>query len=68
MKIGLLKEEKIPEDKRVALTPETAKNIIGLGLKVCIEKKTGPIFVGQGFRKYKQTERMPIFNVIIIEA
>ena len=24
--------------KRVALTPESAKNIIGLGLKVCIEK------------------------------
>ena len=36
--------------------------------KVCIEKKTGPIFVGQGFRKYKQTERMPIFNVMFIEA
>ena len=36
--------------------------------KVCIENKTDPIFVGQGFRKYIQTERMPIFNVMFIEA
>ena len=36
--------------------------------KVCIENKTGPIFVGQGFRKYIQTERMPIFNIMFIEA
>ncbi len=30
--------ENLAEEKRVSLTPETAKNIIGLGLKVCIEK------------------------------
>ena len=28
----------ISVEKRVSLTPETAKNIIGLGLKVCVEK------------------------------
>ena len=37
MIVGSIKEDLILE-KRVSLTPETAKNIIGLGLKVCIEK------------------------------
>jgi H+-translocating NAD(P) transhydrogenase subunit alpha len=37
MIVGSTKEDLILE-KRVSLTPETAKNIIGLGLKVCIEK------------------------------
>ena len=37
MIIGSIKEDLVIE-KRVALTPETAKNIINLGLKVCIEK------------------------------
>ena len=37
MIIGALKED-LTSEKRVALTPESAKNIIGLGLKVCIEK------------------------------
>ena len=37
MIIGSTKED-LSLEKRVALTPETAKNIIGLGLKVCIEK------------------------------
>ena len=37
MLIGSIKED-IAIEKRVSVTPETAKNIIGLGLKVCIEK------------------------------
>ena len=37
MIIGSTKED-LSLEKRVALTPETAKNIIGLGLKIVIEK------------------------------
>ena len=37
MIIGSIKENTTIE-KRVSVTPESAKNIIGLGLKVCIEK------------------------------
>ena len=37
MIVGSIKEDKTLE-KRVSITPESAKNIIGLGLKVCIEK------------------------------
>ena len=37
MIVGSTKED-LALEKRVSLTPETAKNIIGLGLKVCIEK------------------------------
>ena len=37
MIIGSTKED-LSLEKRVAITPETAKNIIGLGLKVTIEK------------------------------
>ena len=37
MLVGSIKED-IAIEKRVSVTPETAKNIIGLGLKVCIEK------------------------------
>ena len=37
MIIGALKED-LTSEKRVALTPETAKSIIGLGLKACIER------------------------------
>ncbi len=37
MIVGSIKEDLISE-KRVSITPETAKNIINLGLKVCIEK------------------------------
>ena len=37
MIVGSIKEDTTSE-KRVSLTPETAKNIIDLGLKVCIEK------------------------------
>ena len=37
MIVGSIKEDKSIE-KRVSITPESAKNIISLGLKVCIEK------------------------------
>ncbi len=37
MIVGSTKED-LAIEKRVSLTPETAKNIIGLGLKVCVEK------------------------------
>ena len=37
MIVGSTKEN-LKIEKRVSLTPETAKNIIGLGIKVCIEK------------------------------
>ena len=38
MIVGSTKENTLIE-KRVSLTPESAKNIIGLGLKLCIEKE-----------------------------
>lgn len=37
MIVGSIKED-LSLEKRVSLTPETTKNIISLGLKVCIEK------------------------------
>ena len=37
MIVGSIKED-LAIEKRISLTPETAKNIIGLGLKVLIEK------------------------------
>jgi NAD(P) transhydrogenase subunit alpha len=37
MIVGSTKED-LSKEKRVSITPETAKNIIGLGLKVCVEK------------------------------
>ena len=37
MIVGSIKED-LTLEKRVSLTPETAKNILGLGLKLCIEK------------------------------
>ena len=37
MIVGSIKED-LALEKRISLTPESAKNIIGLGLKVCIEK------------------------------
>ena len=37
MIVGSIKED-LSSEKRVSITPETAKNITGLGLKVCIEK------------------------------
>ena len=38
MIVGSIKEN-LTTEKRVSITPETAKNIINLGLKLCIEKK-----------------------------
>ena len=38
MIVGSIKENTKLE-KRVSLTPESAKNIIGLGLEVCVEKE-----------------------------
>ena len=37
MIVGSTKED-LAIEKRVSLTPETAKNIVSLGLKICIEK------------------------------
>ena len=37
MKIGSIKED-IAYEKRVSITPDSAKNLIGLGLEICIEK------------------------------
>ena len=37
MIVGSIKENTTLE-KRVSINPESAKNIIGLGLKVCVEK------------------------------
>tara|TARA_B100001057_G_scaffold454871_1_gene501001 strand:- start:48 stop:1142 length:1095 start_codon:yes stop_codon:yes gene_type:complete len=37
MIVGSIKED-LALEKRVSITPESAKNIIGLGLKVCVEK------------------------------
>ena len=37
MIVGSIKE-KITLEKRVSITPESAKNIIALGLSVCVEK------------------------------
>ena len=51
MIVGSTKED-LTLEKRVSLTPETAKNIIGLGLKVCIEKDYA-IHLGIQDKEYK---------------
>ena len=51
MIVGSIRED-LSLEKRVSLTPETAKNIIGLGLKVCIEKNYG-IHLGINDSDYK---------------
>ena len=51
MIVGSIKEDLLSE-KRVSLTPETAKNIIGLGLKLCIEKNYA-IHLGINDKEYK---------------
>ena len=53
MIVGSIKEELFSE-KRVSITPETAKNIIGLGLKVCIEKNYAS-HLGINDNEYKKT-------------
>ena len=51
MKVGSIKEN-ITLEKRVSITPESAKNIIGLGLKVCVEKGYA-IHLGINDNEYK---------------
>ena len=51
MIVGSIKEDLLSE-KRVSLIPETAKNIIGLGLKLCIEKNYA-IHLGINDKEYK---------------
>ena len=53
MIIGSIKED-LSEEKRVSITPETAKNIMGLGLKVCIEKDYAT-HLGIDDNEYKKT-------------
>ena len=52
MIVGSIKED-LALEKRVSLTPETAKNIIGLGLKVCVEKGYA-IHLGVNDEEYKK--------------
>ena len=52
MIVGSIKED-LTSEKRVSITPETAKNIIGLGLKVCIEKDYA-IHLGINDSEYKK--------------
>ena len=53
MIVGSIKED-LASEKRVSITPETAKNIIGLGLKVCIEKDYAT-HLGIDDNEYKKT-------------
>ena len=52
MIVGSIKEDTSIE-KRVSLTPETARNIIGLGLQVCLEKNYA-IHLGIADKEYKE--------------
>ena len=52
MIVGSIKED-LASEKRVSITPETAKNIMGLGLKVCIEKDYA-IHLGIDDEEYKK--------------
>ncbi len=52
MIVGSIKENTKLE-KRVSLTPESAKNIIGLGLKVCIEREYA-LHLGINDSEYKK--------------
>ena len=52
MIIGSIKEN-LSSEKRVSLTPETAKNIIGLGLKFVL-KKDYAIHLGIDDNQYKE--------------
>ena len=53
MSIGSIKEN-INLEKRVAITPETAKNIIALGLNVCLEKNYAD-HLGISDKQYEET-------------
>ena len=52
MIVGSIKEDTSIE-KRVSLTPETARNIIGLGLQVCLEKNYAS-HLGIADKEYKE--------------
>ena len=53
MNVGSIKENIITE-KRVAITPETAKNIIALGLSINLEKNYA-IHLGISDKQYEAT-------------
>ncbi|MDA9684754.1 Re/Si-specific NAD(P)(+) transhydrogenase subunit alpha [Candidatus Pelagibacter bacterium] len=53
MIVGSIKED-LALEKRVSITPESAKNIMGLGLKVCIEKDYAT-HLGIDDNEYKKT-------------
>ena len=53
MIVGSIKED-LASEKRVSITPETAKNIMGLGLKVCIEQNYAT-HLGIEDNEYKKT-------------
>ena len=53
MIVGSIKED-LTSEKRVSITPDSAKNIIGLGLKVCIEKNYAT-HLGIEDNEYKKT-------------
>ena len=55
MIIGSTKEDLSLEKSR-ALTPESAKNIIGLGLKVCVEKNYAEIILEFQIKNSKKLE------------
>ena len=65
MIVGSIKENTKLE-KRVSLTPESAKNIIGLGLKVCVEKEYA-LHLGINDSEYKDigVEIKPSSNDVI---
>ena len=54
MIVGSIKEN-ITLEKRVSLTPDSARNIIGLGLKVCVEKGYA-LHLGINDIEYKDNE------------
>ena len=51
MIVGSTKEDLLLE-KRVSISPETAKNIINLGLKICIEREYAT-HIGIDDKEYK---------------
>ena len=61
MIVGSIKED-LTLEKRISLTPETAKNIIGLGLQVYIEKDYAS-HLGIQDNEYKKVSQ--IGNVIL---
>ena len=63
MIVGSIKENTSLE-KRVSITPESAKNIIGLGLKVCIEKGYA-LHLGITDDDYKLTQLQEMLKVQI---